>query len=319
MRSPTPALVILSTLVGLQACSDDSSPDEGVGTDSDVGSDGSGSGSGDVGGTSGGGSGGSGGGSSSSEGGETDSGSGSGGGTTASGSGGTTSDSQGGTGGTDTGDPGGGENPPGTTHLTTIQPIQTREDDGSNPINPDQELREAALEKTWAQAGTAFEILPWVTWDNSEVRANAMGYGLDRAVQDAPLHEDPSVVNVVFVAYIDGGGGTGGIAQTPGRVAFIAEWVLDPGQPLHVIPHEIGHTYGLGHTDYDATADTFPNLMYNSGPGSLDDIFPDGAGHGHLTESQLMRVEDSPLRRALMGAEPGERVAETKLPAWTRN
>ena len=116
---------------------------------------------------------------------------------------------------------------------------------------------------------------------------------IDWAAENAPLHEEPSVTNMIFIDTINGPNQTGGLSLTPGRVMFISTWALDA--TLHVLPHELGHNLGLGHGDYGASDDP-KNLMSAAIPSNdIADIYPDGQGYLHLTNEQIDRAWSSPL------------------------
>jgi len=187
----------------------------------------------------------------------------------------------------------GAANTQDTAFVLQIQPIQVSRDDGSSPANPERRLFEDIMDKVFLQADLDIEYLPWVEWSSTRAWDAPLVQGdIDWAEANAPVHEDATVANMVFINTIDAPNQTGGLSRTPGRVMFIADWGLDA--TLHLLPHELGHNLGLDHTTLGADEDAM-NLMSADLPGDISDIFPDGGGYLHLTQDQLDQISQSTL------------------------
>jgi hypothetical protein len=163
--------------------------------------------------------------------------------------------------------------------IVEIQPIQVREDDGTNPTFVT--LPEAGLDAIFGQAGIDIHFLPTTTLDSTEFRILDSGEGSLLFVGANGQNVDPLVLNLWFTQ------GVGLPPPVPGSVvgagvAFIGGngmWVHGPGLMFatdefssSLIGHFIGHNLGLAHTSTPIPG----NLMNDRrvadiGPGLTDE------------------------------------------------
>jgi len=173
------------------------------------------------------------------------------------------------------------------THSVSVQPVIVSDNDGSNTAtffgNPGQQsIIEGFVDNIWAQAGIDVKFLAANTWDNSFAN---FGNSLPRPQSDlnqllsdgasaGVLNANPNVINLFFVNIPAGFSqlglnfaagyaliGENGISQYVGSnlLSFRA------GQEAiaTVVAHEIGHNFGLIHTNTLNFPEGNANLMWS--------------------------------------------------------
>lgn len=191
--------------------------------------------------------------------------------------------------------------PPELLNHVEIQRIQVRNDDGSNASTV--VTYESETDKIWAQAGIDIRFVGGTnTYDstahnvidnNAELSAMVNGAGHGQ-------NSDPTVLNQFYVDQLYPGdpGTTYGVAYVDANGAAYdgsAIQAFGSAGRLDTVAHETGHNLGLGHTNFGAGG--AKNLMTSgssrSVPGSISDIYPDGAELDQLTAEQLKEVHNS--------------------------
>lgn len=194
------------------------------------------------------------------------------------------------------------------TFKVFLQPIEVRLDDGSSAgaIDPNStafgDLMDVAI-KIWDQADIELSFLTPVTYNDSsfqDVTVTAFGGTWQSLVENAGhgQHADANVINLWLVQHITADGGA---TQLAGRAEINGNgYVLSNSVNLDTVAHELGHNL-LGDAQHNDFTDdpANKNLMAAGGvrviPGSLSDIYPDGAGTDHLTGDQITTALNSPF------------------------
>lgn len=192
----------------------------------------------------------------------------------------------------------------------TIQPIVMRSTDGSIAANPQLKIFEAETDKIWAQAGIDFQFLPAIYYDNSlytNVSTDIFQPNSLYSLALDPGHQqssNPQVNNLWFVITINGGAGDSGFSlqSTENFYGILIErngvsiansaFAYGGGAGMRdIFAYEVARNLGLDNGTLGASSDP-NNLMKPSGPypTSITNIYPDGAGLGHLTADQIAQA-----------------------------
>jgi PEP-CTERM motif/Metallo-peptidase family M12B Reprolysin-like len=201
---------------------------------------------------------------------------------------------------------------PAWASSVTLQPIRVCNNAGASCANSGNTLFEAEGDKIWAQAGIDLSFNPFLQINNTSWLSLG-GAGTDPisgesvALLDAATALNDSVatlaINLIFVQDFTGEPGLFGFgcgaavfatscANRTGIILGDDVFSFNGGiGRLDTIAHELGHVLGLVHT---AIAN---QLIANGGvrtiPGSINDIFPDGAAVDRLTAAQIATAQSS--------------------------
>ncbi|GEM_PF-2304196 len=187
-----------------------------------------------------------------------------------------------------------------------VQPIQMGSSDGSAWANIDLSIYEAESDKIWAQAGIDIKFLSAVQYQNSTyLDISSSPWSANSLLSLAggsghAQHPDPTVINLYFVRTIDLSTSVYGYSlqttaaygmvfpQNGVSIANSAFGYASGNGMRDIFAYELARNLGLDNDTLGAPSDPM-NLMKTSGPypTSLDDIFPTGAGYGHLTPEQI--------------------------------
>lgn len=191
-----------------------------------------------------------------------------------------------------------------------VKPIQICDDAGANCA--DNGFFEAETDKIWAQAGIDVRFLS--TTQISKTAWLQVDYGnpLPQEPKDMMVYARDNIndsdstlaINMFFVDTMPGLYGLGCGAPIYSTFCDGLVGVFITGDiytfnsgvgRLDTIAHELGHVLGLTHEDWGAGAAN--NLMTTGGsrtvPGSIGDIFPDGASLSRLSDEQITEVYKS--------------------------
>ena len=189
----------------------------------------------------------------------------------------------------------------------TVQPFQMCNDAGTGCGNAAMTLFEAEGDKIWSQAGIDLVFLPWLQINNTAYLDITVGSGAvvdaeAQAVMTAGTAVNNTAVthaiNMFFAPTLDGpasglfGLGCGGpvfATSCNNQIGvFISDIVFSYNGGvgrLDTIAHELGHVLNLQHTS--TATDLMASGSVRSIPGSINDIFPDGADLDQLSAAEI--------------------------------
>jgi hypothetical protein len=160
----------------------------------------------------------------------------------------------------------------------------------------------AETQKIYAQAGVGAVFLPTTQINNTAALSVPSVTNLNIAGNGQSA--DASTINMWFAQNMPNASGTlFGEAYVGGNGVAINSSAVNSFNGgigrLDTVAHELGHNFGLGHTDFGAggannllTAGSVRNI-----PGGLGDIMPDGAKLDQLSAAQVTKLRSSPFMR----------------------
>jgi hypothetical protein len=182
----------------------------------------------------------------------------------------------------------------------TVNPIRVCDNDANNCTTANTFTSET--EKIYAQTGVAAVFLPTTQINNTSMLSVPSVTAVNVAGNGQSV--DTSTINMWFVQNMPTAAGTlygeayvggNGVAINSGAVNSFNNGI---GR-MDTIAHELGHNFGLGHSDFGAGGAN--NLMTagsnRSIPGGLGDITPDGANLSQLTSDQQTELRGSPFMK----------------------
>lgn len=184
------------------------------------------------------------------------------------------------------------------THYFTINPIRVCNNAGAScaatPFYPDETY------KIFSQAGVAPIFLPIQQINNSSL-LNVNGVA-NVSIPGNGQHPNSTTINAWFVNSLN---------SAPGTTLYGEAWMnanglvinssavqsFPPSGRRDTFAHEVGHNFGLNHSNFGAGASN--NLMTSGStrqvPGGVGDITPDGANLSRLTANQITQILSSPF------------------------
>ena len=188
----------------------------------------------------------------------------------------------------------------------TVKPIQICNDAGTDCGNSAMTLFEAEGDKIWAQAGIDLNFLPWAQINETDYLNVDIGNAAVIAAEAQTVMTAGTAINntavtlainMFFAPLLDNDTGLFGLGCGGPVFAgfcnnqvgvFIGDNVFAFGGGvgrLDTIAHELGHVLNLQHTN------VANQLMASGGvrsiPGTINDIFPDGAELDQLTAAHI--------------------------------
>lgn len=182
----------------------------------------------------------------------------------------------------------------------TVQPIQVCDNAGANCASTP--IFQSEVAKIYQQAGVASVFLPTTQLNNTSL-LNTTGIAAIQQAGSPGASANSTTINTWFV---------NNLATAPSSVLFGEAWVGANGVVVNssavqgfnsgngrrdTFAHELGHNFGLQHTDFGAGAN---NNLVTAGstrlvPDGVGNIVPDGAALSQLTAAQITQIRNSPL------------------------
>ncbi|MEM9906940.1 MAG: zinc-dependent metalloprotease family protein [Cyanobacteria bacterium P01_D01_bin.44] len=201
--------------------------------------------------------------------------------------------------------------PPAQGDQLVIQPIRVCDDSGGQCAQTG--FFDAVTQKLWDQAGLEVTFLPINQLNDSTYLSVSPGAGSNSEFSELSFSggrgafgrhpssdRDSGPINLWFVDTIEVGSGLVqyGNAWVGSNGVLISDDIFDFNNGagrIDVIAHEVGHNLGLRHSTLGAGPAN--NLMSDGRsraiPGTIDDIYPDGARLGQLTNDQIREARSS--------------------------